>query len=168
MERYQRTVLQISGMSDKSDSSHNQTLSTSSRINTCVDRLSATSQDQRYESASFCTFSTAKFMAGDDETLFIGELFFPQKTCFLNFCEVWRNTGVNSGWYLTLRWLGKNIPINLNSPLYFRLSYPLLLSWTTWLPLRLHICIPSVQISPTNMLEHCLCVNITGKISSLI
>ncbi|XP_056102184.1 TBC1 domain family member 24-like isoform X3 [Rhinichthys klamathensis goyatoka] len=69
MERYQRTVLQISGMSEKSD----QTLSASSRINTHVDRPTAASQDQRYKSSSFCTLSTFKFMAGDDETLFIGE-----------------------------------------------------------------------------------------------
>ncbi|KAG1940760.1 TBC1 domain family member 24 isoform b [Pimephales promelas] len=68
MERYQRTVLQISGMSDKSD----QTLSANSRINTHVYRPSAASQDQRYKSSSFCTLSTFKFMAGDDETLFIG------------------------------------------------------------------------------------------------
>ncbi|XP_056102183.1 TBC1 domain family member 24-like isoform X2 [Rhinichthys klamathensis goyatoka] len=68
MERYQRTVLQISGMSEKSD----QTLSASSRINTHVDRPTAASQDQRYKSSSFCTLSTFKFMAGDDETLFIG------------------------------------------------------------------------------------------------
>uniref|UniRef100_A0A672TB72 TBC1 domain family member 24 n=1 Tax=Sinocyclocheilus grahami TaxID=75366 RepID=A0A672TB72_SINGR len=45
---FTRPVLQISGMSDKS------------------------SQNQRYESASFCTLSTFKFMAGNDETLFIG------------------------------------------------------------------------------------------------
>ncbi|XDV35926.1 hypothetical protein PO909_005788 [Leuciscus waleckii] len=68
MERYQRTVLQISGTSDKSD----QTLSASSRINTHVDRPTAASQHQRYKSSSFCTLSTFKFMAGDDKTLFIG------------------------------------------------------------------------------------------------
>uniref|UniRef100_A0A8C2IR27 TBC1 domain family member 24 n=1 Tax=Cyprinus carpio TaxID=7962 RepID=A0A8C2IR27_CYPCA len=73
MERFQRTVLQISGMSDKCDSSHQkQTLSVSSLLSTHVDRPTGASQNQRYESASFCTLSTFKFMAGNDETLFIG------------------------------------------------------------------------------------------------
>uniref|UniRef100_A0A9R1SSA0 TBC1 domain family member 24 n=2 Tax=Cyprinus carpio TaxID=7962 RepID=A0A9R1SSA0_CYPCA len=73
MERYQRTVMQISGMSDKCDSSHQkQTLSTSSLISTHLDRPTGLSQNQRYKFESFCTVSNIKFMAGDDETLFIG------------------------------------------------------------------------------------------------
>ncbi len=77
MERYQRTVLQISGTSEKCDSSHQkQTLSASSLQSIHVDRPTGASQNQRYESASFSTLSTFKFMAGNDETLFIGELCF--------------------------------------------------------------------------------------------
>ncbi|KAI2663504.1 TBC1 domain family member 24 [Labeo rohita] len=65
MERYQRTVLQISGMSGKCDSSHQkQILSISSLITTHVDRTTGGSP--------LCTVSAFKFMAGDDETLFIG------------------------------------------------------------------------------------------------
>ncbi|XP_026111561.1 TBC1 domain family member 24-like [Carassius auratus] len=73
MERFQRTVLQISGMSDKCDSSHQkQTLSISSLLSTHVERPIGASQNQRYESASFCTMSTFNIMAGNDETLFTG------------------------------------------------------------------------------------------------
>ncbi|XP_026069674.1 TBC1 domain family member 24-like isoform X2 [Carassius auratus] len=61
VERYQRTVLQISGMSDKC-----------SLMSTHVDRPTGVSQNQRCKFASFCTDSNIKFMAGDDETLFIG------------------------------------------------------------------------------------------------
>ncbi|KAL0190961.1 hypothetical protein M9458_013659, partial [Cirrhinus mrigala] len=54
----------ISGMSGKCDSSHQkQTLSISSLISTHVDRTT--------EGSALCTVSTFKFMAGDDETLFI-------------------------------------------------------------------------------------------------
>ncbi len=88
MEQYQRTVLQISGMSDKCDSSHQkQTLSTSSLLSTHVDRPTGASQNQRYESA---TLSTFKFMAGNDETLFIGELFFLS-------LMTWKVSACNSG-----------------------------------------------------------------------
>ncbi|KAL1272942.1 hypothetical protein QQF64_028804 [Cirrhinus molitorella] len=65
MERYQRTVLQISGMSGKCDSSHQ-------KESLSIDSLISTDMDRTTGGSPLCTVSTFKFMAGDDETLFIG------------------------------------------------------------------------------------------------
>ncbi|XP_051563597.1 TBC1 domain family member 24-like isoform X2 [Myxocyprinus asiaticus] len=78
MERYQRTVLEISGMSDKWESSQEQALSSTSHVNTHLDIPTGATQNHRFESASLPStpsdscMATTRFMAGDDESLFIG------------------------------------------------------------------------------------------------